>query len=152
MSNEATPADAKRYAKDAPTEFLKCRLGLHDMDPYTANEYRLNGLVFTRSTELCSRCKAVYRHREYSKSGKVLASWYSPVPGTEYYNTPGRLTGEARDLLRLEYMKRAFPTVIVRRADEVPRPHKGTRDFLGLPHGRAATLRELLRGEEDANG
>lgn len=144
---EATQQSARAYAKESPTEYLKCRLNQHDMDPYEAQEYRINGLRFFRSVELCGRCHAVYRHREISADGQILESWYSKVPGTEYYNTPGRLSGAARNVLRMEYMRRSFVVKVVKSLAKIPKPHRKTREALGLPDWPHKKTLELLSSE-----
>lgn len=105
VSNGRTPKEAERQARQWSDEFLQCRTYGHPWRPGTA---RWNGRYkFWATIEKCPRCTSE-RHRELTRTGKVMSSNIDYADG--YLSEPGggRFTGEARDMLVLATVTRTF--------------------------------------------
>lgn len=85
---------------DMDEKFVYCRDVMHAWQPYTARQEK-DG-TFT-STLKCARCET-YKVRILSRRGAILSSYYDYPEGYCIVGA-GRLTGTARDTIRLRSLR-----------------------------------------------
>lgn len=100
-----SPKQARQLARGWSDEVLECRTLSHNWQPYRAVQNKRYKFYYIE--HICARCKTV-RWQEINFNGQVYAHGYRYAEG--YLTAPGtgRLTGEARDILRLETVTRTF--------------------------------------------
>lgn len=94
--------EVEEFVGSLPERYLYCRDMGHNWRPWTGGSYEDGG--WERIIR-CVRCKTK-RHQVLTASGAVLKSKYDHPEG---YNAPkgmGRISGEGRNVLRLESIKR----------------------------------------------
>lgn len=95
---------------DMDERFVYCRDVMHAWQPYTARQEK-DG-TFT-STVKCARCET-YKIRILNRHGSILSSYYDYPEGYCIVGA-GRLTGSARDTIRLRSLRN-----VMARLDQLP--------------------------------
>jgi hypothetical protein len=107
---------------------LACRTYGHQWRPLKAQHspaYR-----YIRTEHVCRSCRA-HRVQEMSERGSVYATWYVYPDGYLLRGSGGRITGDARDGLRLAAVGRIF------RMSELPATETETRQAANRRDGRS---------------
>jgi hypothetical protein len=126
----AEPKAVKEAAKDWNDAILECRTYGHNWQPLRAT-YNAR-LLFYAVVQICPRC-GTQRNMEIGSRGQVYASWYT-YPEGYLLSGLGRITGDARDTLRMETITRTFSLTKLTAAEaREDLPHSSrTRTELGI--------------------
>lgn len=104
-AGRAPDFDVENAIHDMPSTFLQCRDFNHSWRPYTA---KWNAAERCYDVQLrCSRCKTI-RERKLNANGAIISSNYD-YPDGYLIKGMGRITGDERNALRLESVKRILP-------------------------------------------
>lgn len=129
----ANPAAVDQLIDEWPDEFLACRAGNHHWTPSTVDDYRSFWII----GEICPVCRS---HREYDVH-PVTGEQFGPkrIEYSEGYLAKGvgRVGLEGKNKIRLASIRRNMPKPRKVSAEKVAevRPHKATREALGLEAG-----------------
>jgi len=101
----AAVEDVQKAARAWDQDQLECRMYGHSWRPMSARRDHAVNLI--KAVYECYRC-GTERHQELNgRTGHVYAQWY--VYGPDYLMKGlGRITGDGRDVLRLETITRTF--------------------------------------------
>lgn len=100
----ANVGEVGAFAADLPENFLLCREMGHNWRPWAA-QWSPQEQCYERILR-CTRCKTE-RHQTLTNRGGVVTSHYQYPEGYQHKGF-GRISGEGRDLLRLESITRAI--------------------------------------------
>lgn len=101
----ASADDVRRAAEGWDEDQLECRMYAHSWRPHTAQRDKRVNLI--KVVQICQRCDTQKHQEINSNTGEVFASWY--VYGEGYLSKGiGRITGDGRNVLRLEAVGRIF--------------------------------------------
>lgn len=130
MTKEAQVGEVQSATKQWTDGVLQCRMYGHEWQPSRA-VYNRKGRFFYIE-RICLRCMPeeggfpTTKHEELSERGTVLASWYTYAEGY-LTNGIGRITGDARDELRISTVERIFN--VTRSVKQDPRSAK-TKQYI----------------------
>lgn len=101
----ASVDDVRRAAEGWDEDQLHCRMNRHDWEPSQARRDASVNLI--KIVEICSRCDSEKHQEINGTTGLQFSQWYVYAEG---YLTKGmgRISGDGRDTLRLEYVFRTF--------------------------------------------
>jgi hypothetical protein len=89
--------DVRSYASDLPAKWLQCRELGHNWGPHKANTNDDGGFDRVLS---CRRCTAK-RHQVLDSYGRIVSNHYEYPEGYQMPPGQGRISGDAKGVLRL---------------------------------------------------